>query len=199
METLPYNLREGVLMKKVFILLILSAFLFPAVADTTIAGVSVSDSVSYEGESFNLNGAGIRTKVIIRLYVGSLYTKRPVSEPSPVLTGNVPSVIRLDIISKIITSELMKETIEEGFDKAMNGNTAPLRREIDDFIAIFSDAINKGDQFTFVSQPGRGVIAYKGSRKLATIENDRFRETLFRIWLGDDPADARLKKAMLDN
>lgn len=130
--------------------------------------------------------------------MGSLYTTETVSEAQAVLSGPVQSVIRLDIISKIITSELMKETIEEGFDKAMNGNTAPLRKEIDDFIAIFSDEISKGDQFTFVSLPGTGLVAYKGDRKLATINNDRFRETLFTIWLGENPADAKLKKAMLD-
>ncbi|MBB6479395.1 chalcone isomerase family protein [Spirochaeta isovalerica] len=186
-------------MKNAILTLLFTLMLVPAFAGTTIAGVSVSDSVSYEGINFNLNGAGIRTKVVIRLYVGSLYTAQSVSDSGPVLDGPVPSVIRLDIISKIITSELMRETIEEGFDKAMGGNTAPLRKEIDDFIAIFSDEISKGDQFTFVSLPGISLTAYKGSRKLATINNDRFRQTLFTIWLGDDPADGRLKKAMLDN
>ncbi|MBN2658163.1 MAG: chalcone isomerase family protein [Spirochaetales bacterium] len=186
-------------MKKTVFCLIFTALLFPAFAGTTIAGVSVGDSVSYEGQTFNLNGAGIRTKVILKLYVGSLYTTSSVTDPQPVLAGPVPSVIRLDIISKLITSELMKETIEEGFDKAMSGNTVPLRKEIDDFIAIFSDEITKGDQFTFVSLPGTGVIAYKGERKLAVISNDRFRRTLFTIWLGEDPADAKLKKAMLNN
>jgi hypothetical protein len=185
-------------MKKILIMTLLTLALIPAFSDSKIAGVSVGDSVSYEGTTFTLNGAGIRTKVIIRLYVGSLYTTQSVTDPQPVLAGPVPSVIRLDIISKIITSELMKETIEEGFDKAMNGNTAPLRQEIDDFIAIFSDEISKGDQFTFVSLPGKSLTAYKADRKLATINNDRFRQTLFTIWLGEDPADAKLKKAMME-
>lgn len=185
-------------MKKVMISLLMSVLLLPLFAESKIAGVTVEDSVTYEGKSFNLNGAGIRTKVIIRLYVGSLYTSESVSAAQPVLSGTVSSVIRLDIISKIITSELMKETIEEGFDKAMNGNTAPLRTEIDNFIGIFSEEISKDDQFTFVSLPGTGVIAYKGNRKLATINNDRFRQTLLTIWLGENPADSRLKKAMLE-
>ena len=91
----------------------------------------------------------------------------------------------------------MIESIEEGFDKAMNGNTSALRKEIDDFISIFSDEINKGDQFSFHSIPGQGVTAYKGDRKLTDIDNDYFRKMLFSIWLGDNPADARLKKAMI--
>ena len=76
----------------------------------------------------------------------------------------------------------------------MNGDTSPLQDKIDKFIAVFSDEISKGNQFTFVSLPGIGVTAYKGTEKLTIILDDRFREVLFSIWLGNDPADNKLKK-----
>ena len=91
----------------------------------------------------------------------------------------------------------MKENVEEGFNKAMGGDTSSLQGRIDSFIAVFSDEINKGDSFIFVSVPGKGVTAYKGDKELVVINDDKFREVLFTIWLGSDPADKNLKKDML--
>ena len=185
-------------MKQLMWILIIVTISLPLFADTEIAGVNVKDKLIYDDTGYSLNGAGIRKKLVLKLYVGSLYTDGKIKDEKDILTGPSKAVIRLDIISGLITSELMAETIEEGFDKAMNGNTAPLRSEIDNFIAVFDEEIVKGDQFTFISIPGEGVKAYKGDNPLTEIFDDRFREVLFAIWLGDDPADKKLKKAMLD-
>ncbi|MDX9801502.1 MAG: chalcone isomerase family protein [Spirochaetia bacterium] len=185
------------MMKKIFAVMMLMFFSMAAFAGPEIAGVNVSDSVSYSGKQYNFNGAGIRKKLILKLYVGSLYTERKVTDEKDVLKGAVSSVIRLDIISGIITSKLMKETVQEGFEKAMGGDTSSLQGRIDSFIAVFSDEISKGDSFIFVSVPGKGVTAYKGDKELVVIDDDKFREVLFSIWLGNDPADKNLKEAML--
>ena len=185
-------------MKKIitlFIILVMSASVLQASPET--AGVQLEDSVVYDGYEYKLKGAGIRKKLVLKLYVGSLYTNRLAESEDKILKGPVASVIRLDIISKLITSKLMKETVQEGFEKAMNGDTSPLQAQIDKFISVFSDEIIKGDQFTFVSLPGVGVTAFKGTEKLTIILDDYFREMLFSIWLGDDPADKHLKKKMM--
>jgi len=184
-------------MKKLLVALILAVSVLPLFGETEIAGVSVGNSVSLGGRDFSLKGAGIRKKLILKLYVGSLYTDRDINDESDILKGPASSVIRLDIISDLITSELMQETVQEGFDKAMGGDTSSLQPQIDRFIGVFSEEIEKGDQFTFVSIPGGGVTAWKGDRELTEVNDDRFREVLFSIWLGDEPADRKLKKAML--
>ena len=181
----------------VFIIVILSASALTAAPQ--IAGVSLEDKVIYDNYDYKLKGAGIRKKLVLKLYVGSLYTNREAEDTDKILKGPVASVIRLDIISGIITSKLMKETVQEGFEKAMEGDTSSLQNEIDNFIAVFSEEINKGDQFTFVSLPGVGVTAYKGTEKLTVVLDDKFREVLFSIWLGNDPADKKLKKKMMGN
>ena len=191
---------KEVIMKKIllfFIIVILSAAALTAAPQ--IAGVSLEDKVIYDNYDYKLKGAGIRKKLVLKLYVGSLYTNREAEDTDKILKGPVASVIRLDIISGIITSKLMKETVQEGFDKAMEGDTSSLQNEIDNFIAVFSEEINKGDQFTFVSLPGVGVTAYKGTEKLTVVLDDKFREVLFSIWLGNDPADKKLKKKMMGN
>ena len=105
-------------MKKIiilFIILVMSASVLQAAPK--IAGVELEDSVFYDGFEYKLKGAGIRKKLVLKLYVGSLYTNRQADTEDKIIKGPVASVIRLDIISKLITSKLMKETVQEGFKK----------------------------------------------------------------------------------
>ncbi len=187
-------------MKKSLLIFLVLVFAAASLyAAPVIADVKLEDSLAFDGYEYNFKGAGIRKKLVLKLYVGSLYTNREADREEKILEGPVASVIRLDIISGLITSKLMKETVQEGFEKAMGGDTSSLQKEIDSFIAVFSEEIVKGDQFSFVSLPGVGVTAYKGYEKLTIILNDRFRETLFSIWLGKDPVDSKLKKKMMNS
>ena len=49
-----------------------------ALAAVEIAGVKLEESITVAGTSLQLNGAGIRYKGPFRVYVGDLYTTRPV-------------------------------------------------------------------------------------------------------------------------
>ncbi|QUM75379.1 chalcone isomerase family protein [Moritella sp. 24] len=167
---------------------------FSVNAAQEVSGVSVPDNVSVEGASLNYQGAGVRSKFFIDLYVGSLFTQKADTD---VVKSQDQSAIRLNIISGLITSEKMVSAINEGFDGATSGNTAPISAEIAEFIGVFSEEIVKGDQFTLVSIPGKGLTTYKNDEKLSTITNDDFRQAVLSIWLGDKPADDDLKEDML--
>ena len=178
--------------------MLLTALALPGTGLTkSVSGVALPDSLSAKGTPMALSGAGIRSKYFIKLYVGSLYSAADPVSADAVLNGDRPSAIRLNIISNKITSDKMIETIEEGFAKSAGADLQTLRPQIDDFMALFKGKIVDGDQFTMVSLPGVGVEAYKNGQLLNTIEGDSFRKALFGIWLGGDPADAKLKKAML--
>ncbi|QUM82170.1 chalcone isomerase family protein [Moritella sp. 5] len=167
---------------------------FSVNAAQEVSGVSVPDNVSLEGASLNYQGAGVRSKFFIDLYVGSLFTQKVNKD---VVKSQDVSAIRLNIISGLITSEKMVSAINDGFDGATAGNTAPISAEIAEFIGVFSEEIAKGDQFTLVSSPGKGLVTYKNNEKLSTINNDVFRQAVLSIWLGDKPADDDLKDDML--
>jgi hypothetical protein len=167
---------------------------FSVNAAQEVSGVSVPDNVSLEGTSLHYQGAGVRSKFFIDLYVGSLFTQKA---DKNVIKSQDVSAIRLNIISGLITSEKMISAINDGFDGATAGNTAPISAEIAEFIGVFSEEIVKGDQFTLVSTPGKGLATYKNNEKLSTINNDAFRQAVLSIWLGDEPADDDLKDDML--
>ena len=169
----------------------------PAFSQVEMKGVTMKSEVTREGKTLVWNGAGVRKKWFFDLYVGALYLPQKISSGSMIIKGDQPMMIQLNIISDLITSEKMIDAVTEGFDKATGGNTAPIQKEIDMMIETFKDDIKDGDVFELIYLPGEGVKAYKNGKVGATVPGMAFKEALFGIWLGDDPASDDLKDGML--
>ncbi|MEZ9822108.1 chalcone isomerase family protein [Shewanella sp. 10N.286.45.A1] len=161
-----------------------------------VSGVQLNDTVTLNEQNLVLNGAGVRSKFFIDLYVGSLYLPQTLDNTAAVLSAD-NAAVRLNITSGMITAEKMADAINEGFDDATDGNTTPIQGQIDQFMGLFSDEIVEGDQFTLLASKALGVTAYKNGVAQATIKSEAFRQALLNIWLGDAPAQKSLKKAML--
>ena len=166
-------------------------------AQQTVSGVKVDAKLSLEGQSLVLNGAGTREKMWIDLYVGSLYLPKKSSNAADIMGSADAAAIKLDIVSGMITSEKMINAVNEGFENATGGKTAPLKAKIDKFKSFFKEEIKKGDEFIISNVPGTGVVVFKNGVKKGSIEGADFKKALFGIWLSNKPADKDLKEAML--
>lgn len=161
----------------------------------TISGVTLPETIHLDKQNLVLNGAGIREKYFIDLYVGSLYLPHKASNQQAAMEQGL-LVIRLNVTSSLITAEKMQDAINEGFDTVTNGNVQSILPEINQFMNLFNEKIHKGDQFSFEFTPN-GLSCYKNGSLLSTIENAHFSNALMAIWLGDDPVQQSLKRAML--
>ncbi|WGZ94306.1 MAG: chalcone isomerase family protein [Candidatus Thiothrix putei] len=61
---------------------------------------------------------------------------------------------------------------------------------------MFKEAIKEGDVYDFVYTPAK-VVIIKNGKPSATIAGNDFKQALFGIWLGENPIQASLKKALL--
>ena len=77
-------------------------------------------------------------------------------------------------------------------------DTSSLTSEINTFVGFFSEEIVEDNIFDITYQGNRGVVVYKNGTEIGSIPGLNFKKALFGIWLGDDPADKKLKKAMLN-
>ncbi len=166
-------------------------------AQTKVAGVTIPNSVTFEGEELKLNGVGVREKFWMDMYAGALYLDKKNADANGIINGNQPMAIKLHIVSKLITSEKMIDAVNEGFENATNGKTSGISKEIAQFKSYFSEQINKDDIFDIVYLPKEGVKVYKNKAPLGTIKGMEFKRALFGIWLSNKPADKDLKNAML--
>jgi len=184
-------------MKKIVVILTILMSVLTLGAE--VAGVEVAETMKVGEKELRLNGAGVRKKAFLSLYVGSLYTEGKVEDSAMAVEGDEEMSVELHIVSGLISNDAMREAVEEGFDASTTREERiALEERIEAFIEVFNEEITKGDRFTFNYLPERGVEVFKNGRHLTTVEGIDFKKALYGIWLGDKPADKNLKKSMLD-
>lgn len=185
-------------MKILFTSMIALLMVLPSQAQVTINGVTLPATMKAGDESIALNGGGIRKKLFFKLYVGGLYLAKKSSDANAIINADEAMAVKLQITSGMISSENMSEAILEGFENSTNGNTAPLKSKIAEFVNTFKKSeIVEGNVFDIIYVPGVGVQSYKNGKLEGTIEGMDFKKALFGIWLSGKPADEDLKEAML--
>ena len=162
-----------------------------------LAGVTVPDTYSYAGKNMQLNGAGLRKKMFIKLYVGSLYLTQKSNDAEKIMADDSPMAIRLIIKSSLISPKRMKAATLEGFEKSTNGNIEPIKPQIDALLATFDKGVASGDVYEMINIPNKGVDVVRNGVKVVTIKSLAFKKALFGIWLSSNPIQADLKKKML--
>jgi long-chain acyl-CoA synthetase len=164
-----------------------------------IEGVQIADRVQLGKSDLTLNGAGVRTRFIFKVYVGALYLQSKAGTTETVLRDAGAKRIAMHMLRDLDAEQLFT-ALNEGLNK--NHTPEELARiapQVKRLEAIFNavKAAKKGDVILLDYLPGAGTrVTVRGEDK-GTIAGTEFNRALLRIWLGDQPADARLKKAML--
>ena len=179
----------------VFILLLAGR----SVTAREIAGVNVLPTVSMDNEVLVLNGAGIRQKFFIKVYVGALYLKAQRTAVNDVL--NDPGAKR--IVMSFLYKEVSTKKLVEGWNKGFTDNNKPedlklLQDRIDQFNALFN-TVYKGDVIRLDYKPAEGTQVWINETLKGTVPGEDFFRAVLKIWLGPKPADENLKDAMLGN
>ncbi len=144
-----------------------------------------------------LNGAGIREKYFMDMYVCGLYLMNKSKEEKIIKEADEKMAIRLVIVSGLVTNTKMQEAVRVGFEKSTHNNTSFIKNQIEQMITAFSEPIKKGDVYEIFYTPGTGSMIYKNGIQKEVIKGLYFKQSLFGIWLGDNPAHRTLKAEML--
>ena len=166
---------------------------------TDVAGVKFDNEIALRGSKLLLNGTGIRTKFVIKVYAAGLYVPTRLGTPEAVWDTKAPRLLKVvmlrevdaDDMGKLLTSGMEKNTSREEFARAAPGTA----RLLELFAA--KKKLAPGDSFSIEWAPGAGtVISINGKAEEPIAEPDFF-ASLMKIWLGRSPADDALKDALL--
>lgn len=181
-----------------------SALLFssPVFAETTIAGVKIEDTVQLGTQTLKLNGAGIRYKLVFKVYVASMYLPELKSTTAEVLA--LPGAKRISLVMmRDLSSDDLGQRFMDGLKKNLDvSERAKLINSMITFGQMFAaiPGLKKGDVITFDWVPGVGIISSHNGKKLGdTIVDPNFYSGVLKIWLGEHPADEALKHKLLND
>lgn len=186
------------MIKQLSLLILLSSLVFPLQAKE-LASITVPDNITLSnGDKLQLNGMGLREKLWIDVYVGSLYLPSKVNTVADVLSQPGAYRIQMDIVYNEISSSKLTKAWNEGFEKNQSEETQKaIADRVSRFNQLFEESAKKGDQYIIDYIPGQGCLISKNKVALGRIEGEDFKTALLEIWLGNYPADKGLKKGML--
>jgi hypothetical protein len=164
-----------------------------------IAGVDVPETAAITNKVLVLNGAGIRKKLFIKVYVAGLYLTVKRTTASEILADPGAKRIVMSFLYKEVSAERLVEGWNVGFaDNNTTEELKGLQDRIDQFNALFS-TVRKGDTIQLDYMPNEGTQVWINDTMKGTVPGEDFYRALLKIWLGTEPADAGLKDAMLGN
>lgn len=179
----------------VFFTLLLMAL--PAYAKE-IAGVLVNDTLKTEdGTTLQLNGAGIRSKLFMDIYIAELYMEKPSTVAAEVIGDRGKKRIVMHFLYSEVTKDKLVEAWNDGFKENNSaGDLAKLQERINQFNGLFTD-VKKNDVIVldYAAATGTAVII-KGQAK-GIIPGADFNDALLKIWLGEKPVNGGLKDNLL--
>jgi hypothetical protein len=186
-----------------FLLAGLVAFSFSAAAPAAtveLHGVKIEDSVTVGGSKLQLNGVGTRYKGPFKVYVGDLYTAKPVKSFEELMAAPGPKRLSMTMLREIEAGpfgKLLTRGVEDNVPKTEMSKLIPgLIRMGDIFTA--NKVLNPGEVITLDWIPGTGlVVTAKGKVQGEPFKEPEFFKAMMSIWFGPVPADFKLKDALL--
>ena len=164
-----------------------------------IEGVKLADKAQVGDAELVLNGAGVRTRFFFRVYVGALYLQKKAGRAEAVLGDAGTKRIAMHMLREVTAARLYAG-LEEGIrDNSPAEQVDQFGPQMKQFQGIFEavKAARAGDIFFLDYTPGSGTRVVVNGETKGTIAGEEFHRALLRIWLGEQPVDASLKKAML--
>jgi len=171
-----------------------------AFGQMTVSGVKFDEASDVRGNKVQLNGAGVRYKAIFKVYAAGLYLPRRADTPDIALSMPGAKRISITTLREIDSSELGKlfsRGIEDNMEKAAFSKLIPGVMRMSQIFSQYKK-LDAGDNFVIDWVPGVGtVITVKGVQQGEAFKEPEFFNALLRIWLGPNPADWKLKDALL--
>jgi hypothetical protein len=180
--------------------LLASAFIQPAMAAVEVAGVKFADTANVGGQDLKLNGAGVRTKIVFKVYALGFYLQEHKTSVPDVLNAAGPRRIQI-----VTLRDLTSDEFGQAFMSGLNANTTSDERtkflpQTKVFGEMFGaiPGLKKGDVLVVDWLPGVGTQCTLNGKKIGEVVQDvGFYNAIMKIWIGDKPVDSTLKPKLL--
>lgn len=171
-----------------------------AQAAQEVAGVKYEDKASVAGKDLVLNGAGIRTRIVVKVYAMGLYVAEKKGTAADLIAA--PGAKRAHIVLlRDLGAQQFVDALNEGLRKNhREAELAKLKPQIDEFSEnmLSIKEAKKGDIILIDYLPESGTrLTVAGQARGKDIAGEDLFRALLRVWLGDKPADDDLKAGLL--
>jgi hypothetical protein len=179
----------------------LALLLNTAAGATEIEGVRLAKRIQLgaAGPELVLNGAGVRVRLIFKVYVAALYLPEKTADGEAILRDDQPMRFVIYLLRDLSAAQVNSSINDALRETLTPEERQPLDSRMTRFNAIFDTVgeVREGTQITLDYLPLLGTAVSINSEEKERIPGADFRQALLRVWLGDRPRDPDLRKALL--
>jgi hypothetical protein len=165
-----------------------------------VEGHVYDDTVVVAQAPLRLNGAGVRSQLWLKAFTAGLYLQQPATQAGSALAQPGAKRLRLRMLMDLQAEDFAR-ALRRGVDK----NHSPAEQvPLSDRLARLGQLVQSlgnlrnGDAVDLDYQPGAGlVLSLNGTRRGDALPGEDLYRALLRIFIGERPAQAALKNALL--
>ena len=165
-----------------------------------VEGVKLDATAQMGPATLQLNGAGLRTKVFFKVYVAGLYVPQKANSAAQLLAQKGPRRVSITML-RDVDAESFAKALNDGLrDNHTEAQFAAMKSQIEALNANLKAVgeAKKGDVIHFEYVPDAGTrVTVNSAPRGSVIAGEDFFASVLRIWLGEKPVDATLKKGMV--
>jgi len=161
-----------------------------------VAGVTLPDT----DKQLVLNGAGLRKRAFFQVYAIGLYVAERKSAAAEVIGASGAKRVAIHMLRDVGADQFTDALMDGMKDNQSEAEMKAFDARIKQLAAIMAEMkeARKGMRITLDWLPGAGTqVTVEGKPSGALIPGEDFYRALLRIWVGDNPVQADLKKALL--
>ena len=165
-----------------------------------LEGVKLDASVQVGGQALQLNGAGLRTRAVFKVYVAALYVPQKTTDVAALLAQKGARRVAITML-RTVDAETFAGALNDGLrTNHTEAQFAAMKGQVEALNATLKAVgeAKKGDVIHIEFVPDSGTrVTVNGQARGSTMAGEDFVTAIQRIWLGETPVANGLKKGML--
>lgn len=165
-----------------------------------VGGLRFDDTARVAGKELKVNGAGVRTRIVVKVYALVLYLPEKKDTTAGVLESAGPRRFSLGLLREVTGDDL-----GQAFMAGITANTDKAERsKFVNQLAQFGEAFvnipsaKRGDVINVDWVPDTGTVMTLNGKPIGEpLKDVGFYNAVLKIWLGDKPVDTSLKPQLL--
>jgi hypothetical protein len=168
-------------------LILATALSFVAVTASaaTVAGANIEDTVTVAGQKLVLNGAALRKKFVVKVYVGALYLQQKQNNAAAILTADAP---RRQVMHFLY--DVDKGKMAEAWSEGLRDNTPNASAEVKTAFKTLStwmEDMKEGQRIVITYAPGTGTTVEVNGKNKGTLGGKAVADAILNTWVGPKP------------
>ena len=162
----------------------------------TVAGVKIEDTATIGGQTLVLNGAALRKKLFIKVYVGALYLPAKQNNAAAILAADAPRQQVMQFIYEVDKGK-MAEAWEEGLEDNTPNASAEVKTAFKT-LSTWMEDMKEGQRIVLTYLPGTGTTVEVNGKNKGTLGGKAVADAILNTWVGPKPGPgADFKKGVL--